>query len=210
MISVPVRNAGTYYLVFDNRFSLLSHKQVRVELRLVYDAEDRERAAELKKQEEERVKRIGAILGKLTETLQARERALGTRQINPPIRFGIIEDKSINAFAQPDRNIVALNRGMINFAESAGTPELTDAVLAGVLGHELAHVFYRHTSGNIQAQGAQAIGVGATAGYYLPVTLLSPGEKRFQILHDNRIENCGFRTSGPICSRRVLHAPQSA
>jgi TonB family protein len=107
------------------------------------------------------------ILGKLTEVLQAREQRLGTHQINPPIRFGIIEDKTINAFAQPNRQIIALNRGLIDFAESAGTPELVDAVLAGVLGHELAHIFYRHSSGNIQAQGVQAAGVGGAAGYFV-------------------------------------------
>lgn len=166
-MSVPIRDAGTYHVIFDNGFSVFSTKQVRVELRLVYDGEDRELAAQLAKAEDERVKQLSDILGKLTETLQARERRLGTQQIKPPIRFGIIENKSLNAFAVPDQNIVAVNRGLVNFAEAVGVPEITTSILAGVLGHELAHVFYRHSSGNVQAQGAQAAGLGLGAAYLI-------------------------------------------
>ena len=41
---------------------------------------------------------------------------------------------------------------------------------------------------------------------YCAFAFLSPGKKRFQVLRDNRIEDCGFRTAGTIGSRRIVHA----
>ena len=56
-----------------------------------------------------------------------------------PITITVLEDsKTVNAFAIPGGRIY-VTRGMLNLVDN-------DAQLAGVLGHELAHVTLRHVS----------------------------------------------------------------
>ncbi len=59
-----------------------------------------------------------------------------SNDIHFPFTFLIIDDDQINAFAMPG-GIVAVNRGLIALAE-------TEAELAAVLSHEIAHVTQRH------------------------------------------------------------------
>jgi Zn-dependent protease with chaperone function len=71
--------------------------------------------------------------------------------------FDVVNLKEINAFALPGGPMF-LHRGMI---EAAGT----DAEVAGVMAHELAHVVLRH--GTAQATKGQKFQIGAIAGQIL-------------------------------------------
>lgn len=63
-----------------------------------------------------------------------------------PWRFGVIETPGINAFAAPGGYIL-VTRGLYDILEN-------EAELAGVLGHEIAHVLKRHHVTALQKQGA--------------------------------------------------------
>jgi beta-barrel assembly-enhancing protease len=67
-------------------------------------------------------------------------------------RFSIVDDPDINAFAVPG-GYIYVNRGLIMRAQ-------TLSQLAGVVGHEIAHVTQRHSVK--QMEKAQKIGIGAT------------------------------------------------
>jgi beta-barrel assembly-enhancing protease len=71
--------------------------------------------------------------------------------------FEVVNLREINAFALPGGPMF-LNRGMIEAAKS-------DAEVAGVMAHELAHVVLRH--GTAQATQAQPFQIGAIAGQVL-------------------------------------------
>lgn len=77
----------------------------------------------------------------------------------PPFRysFDVVNMREINAFALPGGPMF-VNRGMI---EAAGS----EAEVAGVMAHELAHVVLRH--GTLQASKAQKFQIGAIAGQIL-------------------------------------------
>lgn len=51
-------------------------------------------------------------------------------------KFGVLDSASVNAFSAPD-NYVFITRGLYELAD-------TDDALAGVLGHEIAHITKRH------------------------------------------------------------------
>lgn len=63
-----------------------------------------------------------------------------------PWRFGVIETPGINAFAAPG-GFIMITRGLYQILEN-------EAQLAGVLGHEIAHVLKRHHVTAMQKQGA--------------------------------------------------------
>ncbi|HEX6213419.1 MAG TPA: M48 family metalloprotease, partial [Vicinamibacterales bacterium] len=71
--------------------------------------------------------------------------------------FEVVNQKEINAFALPGGPMF-LNRGMIEAAKS-------EAELAGVMAHEIAHVALRH--GTAQATKGQKFEIGAMAGQIL-------------------------------------------
>ncbi|MGH9256339.1 MAG: M48 family metalloprotease [Vicinamibacterales bacterium] len=71
--------------------------------------------------------------------------------------FDVVNQKEINAFALPGGPMF-LNRGMIE----AGT---TEAEVAGVMAHEIAHVALRH--GTAQATKGERFQIGALAGQIL-------------------------------------------
>jgi hypothetical protein len=71
--------------------------------------------------------------------------------------FDVVNQKEINAFALPGGPMF-LNRGMIESAK-------TEAEMAGVMAHEIAHVALRH--GTAQATKGQKFQVGAIAGQIL-------------------------------------------
>jgi beta-barrel assembly-enhancing protease len=74
-------------------------------------------------------------------------------------RFSIVDDPEINAFAVPG-GYIYVNRGLIMRAQ-------TLSQLAGVVGHEIAHVTRRHSVK--QMEKGRKVGIGATA-----VCLLQP------------------------------------
>ena len=65
-------------------------------------------------------------------------RALGRYSSRPELdwRFGVLNSDSVNAFSAPD-GYVFITRGLYDLAES-------DDALAGILGHEIAHITRRH------------------------------------------------------------------
>jgi len=71
--------------------------------------------------------------------------------------FDVVNQKEINAFALPGGPMF-LNRGMIEAAT-------TEAQVAGVMAHEIAHVALRH--GTAQATKGQKFQIGAAAGQIL-------------------------------------------
>jgi predicted Zn-dependent protease len=92
---------------------------------------------------------IGAQLKKITDPLVS-----GIADDRYALKFHIMEDESLNAFALPGGNVV-LYTGLLLAADS---PE----EVAGVLAHEIAHVTRRHSIRNIVS----------TAGLYLVVQTL--------------------------------------
>jgi len=75
---------------------------------------------------------IEAQLKLITEPLLA-----GIKDNRYPLKFHIVEDATLNAFAMPGGNVV-IHSGLLMAADS---PE----EIAGVLGHEIAHVTQRHS-----------------------------------------------------------------
>jgi hypothetical protein len=71
--------------------------------------------------------------------------------------FDVVNQKEINAFALPGGPMF-LNRGMIESSK-------TEAEMAGVMAHEIAHVALRH--GTAQATKGQKFQIGAIAGQIL-------------------------------------------
>ncbi|HET9386558.1 MAG TPA: M48 family metalloprotease, partial [Gemmatimonadales bacterium] len=71
--------------------------------------------------------------------------------------FDVVNQKEINAFALPGGPMF-VNRGMIEAAK-------TEAAMAGVMAHEIAHVALRH--GTAQATKGQKFQIGAVAGQIL-------------------------------------------
>ena len=140
VLSVPVSDPGTYYVVLDNSFSVISPKNVEADIRFVHRGVDTGRAEAVRRQATERERRIGEILGNLVVKLQEGEKQLGTHQIQTPIYIGIPDDPALNAFAIWQRRLVGVTRGTLEVVESLPRVD-GDDLLAGVPAHELAHIF---------------------------------------------------------------------
>lgn len=82
-------------------------------------------------EQQERVQRIG------------RKMAAVSDRKDVPYQFGVIKDKSFNAFALPGGTIY-VHSGLLDKAD--------DEQLASVLGHEIGHVAARHMAKSLQAQ----------------------------------------------------------
>jgi beta-barrel assembly-enhancing protease len=95
------------------------------------------------------VERVGA---QLAAAIDGELRHAGFRYT-----FDVVNQKEINAFALPGGPMF-LNRGMIEAAT-------TEAAMAGVMAHEIAHVALRH--GTAQATKGQKFQIGAVAGQIL-------------------------------------------
>lgn len=162
VLSVAVSDPGTYYIVFDNRFSALSPKIVQSSVRLVHAGVDLGRAEAVRQKATEREQRVGEALGRLIPKLQEKDRRLGTRQIQTPIFVSVVNDPNPNAFAVWPRRLVGVTTGTLALIESMSESEGND-VLAGVLAHELAHLFYRHARGDDSKAGSEAV-VSGSAG----------------------------------------------
>jgi predicted Zn-dependent protease len=72
-------------------------------------------------------------------------------------QFRVVDSREVNAFAVPG-GFIYVNRGLIERADNL-------AQLAGVLGHEIAHVTERHSIK--QMQKAQGANIGVTLGCVL-------------------------------------------
>ncbi len=80
-------------------------------------------------------------------------------------RFAIVDDPAINAFAVPG-GYVYVNKGLIMRAQ-------TMSQLAGVVGHEIAHVTQRHSVK--QMEKGQKVGIGATLACVVQPTFCNNG-----------------------------------
>ena len=80
-------------------------------------------------------------------------------------RFSIVDDPEINAFAVPG-GYIYVNKGLIMRAQ-------TLAQLAGVVGHEIAHVTQRHSVK--QMEKGQKVGIGATLACILQPSFCQQG-----------------------------------
>lgn len=106
---------------------------------------------------------INAQLQLITDPLVA-----GIRDNRYPFKFHIVEDATLNAFAMPGGNVV-IHSGLLMAADS---PE----EIAGVLGHEIAHVTQRHSIRSILS----------SAGLFLVVqTLLGDVSGMVAVLANN-------------------------
>lgn len=161
VLSVPVTDPGTYYVIFDNRFSMVSAKRIQADIRFVHGSADSPSEEDVARAATERERRLGAILGRLVEKLQALEKQLGTHQIRTPLYVGVVDDPSINAGALWRRRAILVTRGTLDTLESLPS-NVGDDVLAGVLAHELSHIFYRHATGNERSQHETGLAASAT------------------------------------------------
>jgi|GEM_PF-5271038 len=150
VLSVPITETGDYALVLSNTMSLLSTKWVWGNVALVYDGvesaeQEQARRAEETQRNHERVQLANQVLTKLWLALRRAEAAWGTSQVPVRPRLIISGNSEVNAFAAVNANTITLNQGAIELAESHGEQE--QDLLAGVLGHELAHLVDRHRHG---------------------------------------------------------------
>jgi predicted Zn-dependent protease len=90
------------------------------------------------------------------------KRLLGARPVPEQVefRFKVLRDPMVNAFAEPNGTIY-VTTGLLSALEN-------EAELAGVLGHELTHVFNRHSylENRSSRKKAVAINILAAAAYY--------------------------------------------
>lgn len=104
-----------------------------------------------------RVRTVGSRIARAVETYLNQNGYAG--KYNLQWEFNLIQSKDINAWAMPGGK-VAVYTGLIPVAQ-------TDAGLATVMGHEIAHAIARHAEERYsQMMGAQALGgvVGAATG----------------------------------------------
>ena len=94
-------------------------------------------------------------------TLQRYVRDIGMRMAKlshqPDLdwHFTVIDDPSVNAFAMPG-GYIYITRGILAHLNS-------EAQLAGVLGHEIAHVTHRHSASQISQQQLAGLGLGVAS-----------------------------------------------
>ncbi len=84
--------------------------------------------------------------------------AMAANQHDYPWSFTTIEDESLNAFALPGGKVF-VNTGMVDFASS-------DAQLATVIAHEVAHVIARHGAERMSRVLVAQVGGAALAGAF--------------------------------------------
>ena len=105
--------------------------------------------------------------------------------------FTVIDDPSVNAFAMPG-GYIYITRGILAHLNS-------EAQLAGVLGHEIAHVTHRHSAAQISRQQLAGIGLGvasvlsSTAARYGQVAQQALGLMflKYSRTHENEADQSG-------------------
>ena len=78
--------------------------------------------------------------------------AKASERPNLPWSFTVLDDSTVNAFALPGGPIF-ITRGILTYMTS-------EAELASVLGHEIAHVTARHSAGQMTNQQVAQVGLG--------------------------------------------------
>src|SRR5436190_846640 len=111
------------------------------------------------------------------------------------IRVTIVDDPAVNAFAAPGGRIVVL-RGLL---ERTRTPE----ELAGVLAHEIQHVYHRHSTQLIVQHMSAGLLVAAVAGDVS--TLMAYGLEAARVLGTLRYSR-QYETEADVAGLRMLVA----
>jgi predicted Zn-dependent protease len=83
-----------------------------------------------------------------------------------PWEFHVVDDPTPNAFALPG-GFIHITRGMLNLLTS-------EAELASILGHEIAHVTARHSVSQISKHQLTQLGLGLGGIFFPTVQELSP------------------------------------
>ena len=109
--------------------------------------------------------------------------ALQTERESLPWRFGVIESDSYNAFATPGGNIF-VTRGLFLMMR-------TESELAGVLGHEIAHVLERHHLEAIKGQARRELAVDALSALGNQQNLAQGNKKLLKALVNSGVELYG-------------------
>jgi len=92
-----------------------------------------------------------AVLNAYVDSV-GRKVAAASEQPDLPWRFTVLDDPVVNAFAMPG-GYIYVTRGLLAHMQS-------EAQLAGVLGHEIAHVTARHSAKQITQQQLAGLGLG--------------------------------------------------
>lgn len=156
------------------------------------------------------------------EPLQAYVQAIGERleqagyRKDIPYSFSLVNDSTPNAFAMPG-GYIAITRGLMVNLES-------EAQLAAVLGHEIAHVEARHSIQGLQR--SQLLGLGlsvlssATGGSEYGSLIRSSGEvaatlldrsysrqqeKESDLLGIDYMVKSGYNPYGAVALQRIFH-----
>ena len=146
VLSVPCEKAGRYTLILDNGFSMLSKKLVQGKISLVHWGEDVERSQQEKEASKRRLELARKIVGVLHSTLRSNEHRWGTSQLRSTPTVRLVQGDAPNAYAAWWNNTISVTPGLLELAESE--PQQEEDILAGVLAHELSHIFYRHYKGS--------------------------------------------------------------
>jgi hypothetical protein len=147
VLSIPLNEPGNYSLILSNRFSIISSKVVWGYVNLYSDGEDTARTNDEITRQALRESVSREILNRLYNALQSNEREWYTRQVPIKPSIFVTRVRSLNAHADVLRNSIYLDLGLFEAAESLGARTSVanaKALLAGVIGHELAHIFFRH------------------------------------------------------------------
>jgi predicted Zn-dependent protease len=103
--------------------------------------------------DDERLQRYVRDLGDLLAKLSHRPHL--------PWTFAVVDQQAVNAFALPG-GYIYITRGILSYLDN-------EAELAGVLGHEIAHVTARHAAQQSTRAGLGGIGL-AVLGVFVPAT----------------------------------------
>jgi hypothetical protein len=147
VLSVPLTEPGQYSLIITNEFSVISSKVVWGSVNLYSDGEDTSRAVSESKKQQTRQAMARKILHELYTTLETDERQWYTRQVPIEPRIIVTTDDDLNAYAVASQNTIYIFKGIFDVAEtmaSESSETRANSMLAGILGHELAHIFYHH------------------------------------------------------------------
>jgi hypothetical protein len=125
VLSVDISEPGQYTLMFDNGFSVLSPKTVSGRISLVHWGIDSQENAADQQAVTARYNQASTILQRLYTTLKANERVWGTTQLFTLPTLRISNEPSINASASWTTNLIKVNKGTFDFADSTGAMQTT-------------------------------------------------------------------------------------
>jgi len=144
VLNLQLLEPGNYALVLSNNFPISGPKVVWGFVNLLCE-EGEDRVEAERQPAVDRYRVAQEVLTRLYHALQTVEREEGTKRLPSPPRLSISSEGRINGSAAIGSDSVWINWESFEVADTLGGGKL-DA-LAGVLGHELAHLYLRHSTG---------------------------------------------------------------